>query len=70
MTHLVGVDMSRQMIAHTRERAEEQYLSNRVESHVMDALRLLEFPLASFDLVNLWFGISFLRTWVLAEIAQ
>jgi ubiquinone/menaquinone biosynthesis C-methylase UbiE len=29
----------------------------------MDALRPLEFPTASFDLANLRFGVSYLRTW-------
>jgi ubiquinone/menaquinone biosynthesis C-methylase UbiE len=29
----------------------------------MDALNSLEFPNASFDLVNLRFGVSFVRTW-------
>src|SRR5262249_3809606 len=36
---------------------------DRVEFHVMDALRTLEFPAASFDLVNQRLGVSFLRTW-------
>jgi ubiquinone/menaquinone biosynthesis C-methylase UbiE len=29
----------------------------------MDALRMLEFPAASFDLANLRLGVSFMRTW-------
>lgn len=63
MTHLVGVDISRQMVVHARVQAEEQRLSDHVAFHVMDALLLLEFPPESFDLVNLRFGVSFLRTW-------
>lgn len=63
MTHLLGVDISRQMIAHARVQTEEQHLSDHVAFHVMDALLLLVFPPESFDLVNLRFGVSFLRTW-------
>jgi len=63
ISRLVGVDISRQMVAHAREQAEAQHLSERVEFHVMDALRMLEFPASTFDLVNLRFGVSFLRTW-------
>jgi ubiquinone/menaquinone biosynthesis C-methylase UbiE len=63
ISRLVGVDISQRMVAHARTRAEAQYLSDRVEFHTMDVLRMLEFPTASFDLVNLRFGISFLRTW-------
>jgi len=63
IARLVGIDISRQMVAHARERAEAEHLSERVECHVMDALLLLEFPSATFDLVNLRFGVSFLRTW-------
>ena len=63
IARLVGVDISRQMVAHAREQAEQEHLSDHVEFHVMDALRMLEFPSATFDLVNLRFGVSFLRTW-------
>ncbi|MGB8346958.1 MAG: class I SAM-dependent methyltransferase [Ktedonobacteraceae bacterium] len=63
MTRLVGVDISRQMVAHAQIQAENQQMSGRVEFHVMDALLLLAFPASTFDLVNLRFGVSFLRTW-------
>jgi len=63
IARLVGVDISRQMVAHAREQAEQLHLSDRVEFQVMDALLLLAFPSATFDLVNLRFGVSFLRTW-------
>jgi len=63
IARLVGIDISRQMVAHARKRAEAEHLSERVEFHVMDALLLLAFPNATFDLVNLRFGVSFLRTW-------
>ncbi|MGB8348369.1 MAG: class I SAM-dependent methyltransferase [Ktedonobacteraceae bacterium] len=59
ITHLMGIDISRQMVAHAREQAEQQHLSDRVEFQVMDALLLLEFPASTFDLVNLRFGVSF-----------
>lgn len=63
ITRLVGVDISRQMVACARVQAEELRVNDRVTFQVMDALRLLEFPSASFDLVNLRFGVSFLRIW-------
>jgi len=63
ISRLVGVDISRQMVASARERVEQRHLSERVEFQVMDALLLLAFPASTFDLVNLRFGISFLRTW-------
>lgn len=63
MTRLIGVDISRQMVVSARVQAEGLHLSDRVAFHVMDALRMLEFPPAFFDLVNLRFGVSFARTW-------
>lgn len=60
---LVGVDISGKMVAYANIRAEERHLSDRVEFQVMDALRLLEFPDATFDLINHRFGNSWLRTW-------
>lgn len=60
---LAGIDISRSMIEYARAQAEERQLSERTEFRVMDALRMLEFPTGYFDLVNLRFGISFLRTW-------
>jgi ubiquinone/menaquinone biosynthesis C-methylase UbiE len=59
-----GADISSTIIGRARERAEEQQLSKeRVEFLVMDALRMLEFPNDFFDLVNLRFGLSFMRQW-------
>jgi len=63
ISRLVGVDISWQMVAHARERVEHHHLSVWVEFPVMDALLLLEFPASTFDLVNLRFGVSFLRIW-------
>ncbi len=60
---LVGVDISTLMTDYARTQAKEQGLTNRVEFRVMDALKRLDFPDNSFDLVNLRFGISFVRTW-------
>ena len=63
VTTLVGVDISKTMIDYARNRAEEQQVGEHVEFRVMDATRMLEFSADSFDLVNLRFGSSFLRTW-------
>ena len=60
---LVGVDVSSKMIEYAQAQAEAQEVSDRVEFRTMDALRMLEFPVDFFDLVNHRFGWSFLRTW-------
>jgi len=60
---LVGVDVNRHMIEYARAQAAAHHVGDRVEFRVMDALSLLDFPDASFDLVNLRFAISFVRTW-------
>jgi len=60
---LVGIDVNRRMIEYARAQAAAHHINDRVEFHVMDALGILEFPDASFDLVNLRFAISFVRTW-------
>jgi ubiquinone/menaquinone biosynthesis C-methylase UbiE len=67
---LVGVDISSRMIAYAREQAEAEQVSERVEFHVMDALRMLEFPTDYFDLVNQRFGGSYLRTWDWRKLLQ
>ncbi len=58
-----GIDISKRMVEYAREQAKEQGVADRVEFRVMDALRMLEFPAGYFDLVNLRFGASWLRTW-------
>lgn len=58
---LFGIDVSKHMIDYAR--AQAQQVTDRIEFHVMDALRMLEFPADYFDLVNIRFGVSFLRTW-------
>jgi len=60
---LVGVDVNRHMIEYARAQAAAHHVGDRVEFLVMDALSILDFPDASFDLVNLRFAISFVRTW-------
>lgn len=60
---LIGVDISQRMVQYAREQAAFQQVEDRVEFHTMDALRKLEFPDGYFDLVNLRFGVSFMRTW-------
>jgi ubiquinone/menaquinone biosynthesis C-methylase UbiE len=60
---LVGIDLNQRMLAYAREQAAAQHVDDRVAFRVMDALGVLGFPDASFDLVNLRFAISFVRTW-------
>ncbi len=62
-TSLTGIDISRRMIEYAREQATQQHVADRVEFRVMDALRMLEFPAFSFDLVNLRCAQGFMRTW-------
>ena len=65
---LVGVDISCTMMDHARAQAKSLALDGRVAFQTMDALRILEFPPASFDLVNQRFGVSWLRTWEWTKI--
>ncbi|GAC1637054.1 MAG: hypothetical protein NVS4B9_30210 [Ktedonobacteraceae bacterium] len=60
---LIGADISKKMVDYARMQAAAQQVSDRVEFHVMDALRMLEFPDGYFDLVNQRFGGSYLRKW-------
>ncbi len=57
---LVGIDISWRMIEYARAEAQARRLTDGVEFLVMDAMRPLDFPDASFDLVNMRFGFSFL----------
>jgi ubiquinone/menaquinone biosynthesis C-methylase UbiE len=63
MSRLVGVDISGKMLEYARAQAEAQQVSDRVTFHTMDALRWLDFPANSFDLVNHRLGLSWLRQW-------
>jgi ubiquinone/menaquinone biosynthesis C-methylase UbiE len=60
---LVGGDISGKMLAYARTKAADLGLDGRVQFQTMDALRVLEFSPASFDLVNQRMGTSWLRTW-------
>jgi len=62
-TLLVGVDASSTYVEYAREQAEAAGVGDRVEFHVADALRMLEFPPGHFDLVNQRLAASWLRTW-------
>lgn len=70
MKHLVGVDASRRFVAYARTQAQAAQVQDRVEFHVMDALRMLEFPSGSFDLVNQRLGQSWLRAWDWPKLLQ
>src|SRR5437879_981269 len=69
-TSLVGVDASLKFVEYARARAEAEQVSDRVEFRVMDALRMLEFPSESFDLVNQRFASGWLRTWDWRKLLQ
>jgi ubiquinone/menaquinone biosynthesis C-methylase UbiE len=60
---LVGIDISQRMVKYACAEAEASQVDDRVKFYMMDALDKLDFPIASFDLVNLRLGISFIRTW-------
>jgi ubiquinone/menaquinone biosynthesis C-methylase UbiE len=60
---LVGGDVSRTFVEYARAQARAEQVNDRVEFHVMDALRMIEFPSDYFDLVNLRLSSSFMRTW-------
>jgi len=67
---LIGVDISRTMVKDARGQAHDSQVSDRVEFHTMDALRMLEFPDRFFDLVNQRAGASYLRTWDWLKLLQ
>jgi len=60
---LVGIDSSRRMIDYAHAQSAAQHVDDRVSLYVMDALGILDFPDTSFDLVNVRFALSFMRTW-------
>ncbi|HEU5376906.1 MAG TPA: class I SAM-dependent methyltransferase, partial [Ktedonobacteraceae bacterium] len=63
ISQLIGVDVNPKMVNYARGRVQALSLDGRVAFHQMDAMRRLEFPDASFDLVNERFGASWLRNW-------
>lgn len=65
---LIGIDINAGTVEYANARARESSLSERVMFRVMDALKKLDFPDASFDLVNLRFGVGYLRTWDWPEL--
>jgi ubiquinone/menaquinone biosynthesis C-methylase UbiE len=72
--NLTGIDISWRMIEYARAEAQARKLTDGVEFLVMDALHPLKFPDASFDLVNMRSGGSFLlvRDWsrLLSELLR
>jgi ubiquinone/menaquinone biosynthesis C-methylase UbiE len=67
---LAGADVSQRMIEYAREQAKAAGVADRVSFHVMDALRMLEFPPKYFDLLNHRLGFSYLRTWDWPNLLQ
>lgn len=65
---LVGIDINPGTVEYANTQAREHSLTDRVQFQVMDALKKLEFPDETFDLVNLRFGIGYLRTWDWPEL--
>jgi ubiquinone/menaquinone biosynthesis C-methylase UbiE len=70
MTLLVGVDVSERMVKYARSQAETRQVGDRVQFRAMDALRMLEFPHESFDLVNHRSAQGYLRTWDWPRLLQ
>jgi len=60
---LVGIDSNRRIIDYAHAQAAAHHVDDRVSFLAMDALGIFDFPDASFDLVNLRFALSFMRTW-------
>ena len=67
---LIGVDVSLTFVEEARVQAKAAQVSDRVEFHVMDALRMIEFPTHFFDLVNHRSASSWLRTWDWPKLLQ
>ena len=70
ISQLIGVDISRRMIEAARAEAEAQQVQERVEFRLMDALRIFEFSADVFDLTNMRFALSFLRTWEWPQVLR
>lgn len=60
---LVGIEIDPYLVNYAREEAEAAQVGGRATFRPMDALQPFDFPDASFDLVNLRLGGTFLRTW-------
>ncbi len=59
----VGIDMNPHVLDYARANAAAAQVTGRISFQVMDALLSLDFPPASFDLVNLRLGVTFIRVW-------
>lgn len=70
MSLLIGIDVGNKFVEYARAQAAEQQVADRVAFHTMDALRVLEFPPASFDLINQRLGSSYLRTWEWSKLLR
>jgi len=70
MSLLVGVDISSKMVEYAQAQADAQRVSDRVHFRAMDALRMLEFPIDFFDMVNQRLGGGYLRTWDWPKLLQ
>jgi ubiquinone/menaquinone biosynthesis C-methylase UbiE len=70
MHTLIGVDISQHMVGYAREQAYVEQVDQRVRFQCMDALRMLEFPVNFFDLVNQRLGMSYLRVWDWPKLLQ
>lgn len=68
LSHLVGIDINSKMLAFARTQARSQGVEDRVTFREMDALRSLDFPKHSFDLVNHRLASSYLRLWDWPEV--
>src|SRR5579875_2285685 len=55
---LIGIDISKRTVNYAQAQAEAEGVSDRVEFHIMDALRGLDFADDYFDLVNQRFGMG------------
>jgi ubiquinone/menaquinone biosynthesis C-methylase UbiE len=67
---LIGIDISKRTVNYAQAQAEAEGVSDRVEFHIMDALRGLDFADDYFDLVNQRFGMGWVRTWNWPELLQ
>ena len=70
ITRLVGVDVNDRVIERARAQAVTRNVSDRTKFYVMDALRMLEFPRGSFDLINQRSGAGYLRAWDWPKLLQ
>ncbi|HLZ58820.1 MAG TPA: class I SAM-dependent methyltransferase [Ktedonosporobacter sp.] len=70
ISQLIGVDSSKRMISFAHAQAEARQVSARVEFRLMDAFSLFAFSDDLFDLANLRFALSFLRTWEWPQVLR